>query len=101
MCVLCLFMWALTISGEINSLFHFARAVIALPRAATTRLHLADDTAHFECVSGGRCLCVVIVQLCRLVLASLLLVSGALWLSYETDVGNLLLNAVALEFVLK
>jgi len=99
MCILCLFMWTLTVSGEINSMLRFSRAVIALPRGNTV-LERTEESARFLSISNRRCYFVVFIQMIRLALSSVLLVCGALWLSYETDMSNLLLNAVALEFVL-
>jgi hypothetical protein len=98
MCCMCLLMWTLTVLREINDILQFSRAVIAIPRGHT-QLILSDDTAHFASISLRRCFFVVIIQILRLVLALLLLTCGAFWLAYETDIPNLLLNAVALEFV--
>ena len=98
MCMLCLTMWTLTVSCEINGILSLSRAVWHLPRGVT-RVEISGDSAHF-CAITLRCCCFVLaVQLLRLILAGTLLVCGALWLAYETDIPNLLLNAVALEFV--
>lgn len=98
MCCLCLLMWTLTVSKEINDIFRFARAVVAIPRGPT-HLHLSATSAHLGSISLCRCCVILFFQVLRLALAGSLLVCGAFWLSYETDIPNLLLNAVALEFV--
>ena len=99
MCCVCLLMWTLTVSREINDILQFSRAVIAIPRGRTQLSLSDDDAAHFASISLGRCCFVVVIQILRLVLAVVLLICGACWLAFETDIPNLLLNAVALEFV--
>ena len=100
MCALCLLMWFLTVLKECKALIDLVRAVLALPRAAATELKDKGDTAALRAISTPRRIFVLAVQACRLGVSLVLVVSGAQWLSYETDLGNLLLNAVALEFVL-
>ena len=62
-------------------------------------MEISGDSARFCTITLRRCCGVLAMQLLRLILAGTLLVCGALWLAYETDIPNLLLNAVALEFV--
>jgi len=76
MCVLCLFTWGLTISKEVQSLFHFSRAIIALPHGAHTIVDVDADAASFRSVSTSRRVLVLLVQASRLGICTSLLVSG-------------------------
>ena len=67
---------------------------------STTEMLLADDAISFVSISTGRMCFVLVTQTVRLAIACLLLVSGAEWLAYTTSMSDMLLNAVALEFVL-
>jgi len=98
MAVLCTFIWGLTVAVEIKAIIHFSRCVLQLPRHSTD-IELTPDTMRFLSISTGRVCFVLLVQAARMVLAFTLLVSGAQWLAYTTDIPDMLLNAVALEFV--
>merc|ERR1711908_61022 len=59
-----------------------------------------DGELHVEAVSYARGCFFMAVQAIRLVIASTLLVAGQFFLMNTTSIGDMLLNAVALQFVM-
>ena len=101
MCILAVAVWVLTISKEFNAVAKVARALLAIPRGDKTLLTKDDEGIHFELISVPRLGCCLVVMVgLRAAVCSLLCVYGCLFLSLNTiGIGDLLLNTVALEFV--
>jgi len=93
--------WAWTVSMELLKTCSFASALLNLPRGRTTLLH-NDNTDGFLLVEVTRCrlACTLLVQAVRITIALVLLVSGITWLSRTIAINDLIVNTVALDFVL-
>jgi hypothetical protein len=101
MCVLAVFVWTLTISKELNSVWAWVVAVWSIPRAEATAVSVDEGgVIRVEALSLSRVVCIFVVQLARLAIGVLLLWYGCLFLVYTVSVPDLLLNTVALEFVI-
>ena len=68
------------------------------PRRSLTRRDLRS--VGVDCLSYARLGCILAIQIVRLGVGGLLLVYGIFFLVYTVNVADLMLNAVALEFVL-
>jgi len=101
MCVLAIICWCLTVSREINRCVDFTHAVCGIPRANCTQVTTDDDGAvRVAAITPARFACILVAQACRIAIAVALLIFGIEYLIDTTDLGDLLLNAVALEFVI-
>jgi len=99
MCSLTLFLWVITVMKELVSALSFLRALYHIPRGE----HFFNDDNKMTSISGIsdiRRVCILLVQLCRLFVVITLGFVGITWLGNTVSVTDLVLNAVALEFVL-
>lgn len=99
LCSMALMIWACHISTELQSVGGFAVAIYRLPRGRT---HVTQhkDTRCIESISRSRLVLLTFVIAARLCIAVMLGVSGGMWLCQTRDVTNIMLNAVALLFIL-
>jgi len=100
MCILSLMIWYLAIAKELGSIFNVVRAVVFLP-TTTTQLDTEDEgTIRFKTMSMTHKLLILAFNFARFSIAIILLVTGSLYLAYTSSMEDLLLNAVALEFIM-
>eukprot|EP01047_Picozoa_sp_COSAG01_P010861 COSAG01_NODE_469_length_16584_cov_10.725265_7_plen_423_part_00 len=100
MCILCLFVFIVTVSKEFNELLDMCGALLSLPRGPVTRLTLEGGELCVEQLSRRRAACCACVLMLRAAICILLLGYGTLFLALHTvAIGDLLLNALALEFI--
>ena len=93
----------MSIVNDISHTFSLLRATYELWRQGHEETVLVlDDVGEVSItsVSSMRFLGVSLVMLSRLMVAGGLLYAGSLWLAYTVSLQDLMLNAVALEFVL-
>eukprot|EP00439_Symbiodinium_sp_Y106_P000894 s2203_g1.t1 len=111
--------WACHISAELQNVGSFGRSILRLPRGRTVVSSIREDCEGsagkvrltldilmtdervFESISRERLIALSFVVLARLAIAIMLGTSGGLWLALTRDVTNIMLNAVALLFVLE
>ena len=99
---LALVIWTLSVVRELLSVCTMSRAVCAIPRGSRTRCSLAGDggdTLTYQAISSSRLCALFITYAGRVALVVFLLIYGSLFLVYTIPLGDLLLNAVALEIV--
>ena len=102
MCLLSLFAFLLVVACEVNATVRIGAAVLALPRGRATVLSM-DDAAgklSIERLSHARLGAFLLVTLLRLGVCVVLALWGCEFLVHTISIEDLLLNAVALEFVL-
>eukprot|EP00927_Polykrikos_kofoidii_P059115 TRINITY_DN5414_c0_g1_i6.p1 TRINITY_DN5414_c0_g1~~TRINITY_DN5414_c0_g1_i6.p1 ORF type:complete len:806 (+),score=91.41 TRINITY_DN5414_c0_g1_i6:33-2450(+) len=99
---LCLLVWYLTCAGEIQKCFDMFNALCTIPSAGTrSRILLTTDNALvIEAISWQRRIGLVLLNCHRTLVAAWLTVSGTIWLCSTTNLVDLILNAVALGFVI-
>ena len=101
MCCIALVVWCLTIVKELNTTINVLRAIRALPRGARSQFHVDGEGGfHIECLSYKRAFFSAAVQLLRMGIAFALAWCGCLFLVYTVSVSDLLLNTLALEFII-
>ena len=98
---LALIIWACYIAAELQEDGRFAWSIYQLPRGNTVITTLSQEDRVFESVSCLRRTMVCWTVVARLVIAVMLGVTGGLWLAYTRDVTDIMLNAVALLFILE
>mmetsp|Transcript_26980 Transcript_26980/g.35006 ORF Transcript_26980/g.35006 Transcript_26980/m.35006 type:complete len:798 (+) Transcript_26980:29-2422(+) len=98
MCILTVTMWLLTVLKEISSIISFWRAFCLLPRSNKTVLSIEGNS--FDEISQTRFILVLFTTICRVAVVTSLGYAGTAWLANTVSVTDLILNAVALEFVL-
>ena len=96
------FMWCCTIARELQDAWFFVLSIFSVPwsRRPTHMVRNADGKVRVQRLSYTRVVLLILTTMVRLVIALMLLIYGTLFLAYEVDLGDLLLNAVALEFVI-
>eukprot|EP00441_Pelagodinium_beii_P047452 CAMPEP_0197624878 /NCGR_PEP_ID=MMETSP1338-20131121/4388_1 /TAXON_ID=43686 ORGANISM="Pelagodinium beii, Strain RCC1491" /NCGR_SAMPLE_ID=MMETSP1338 /ASSEMBLY_ACC=CAM_ASM_000754 /LENGTH=683 /DNA_ID=CAMNT_0043195129 /DNA_START=39 /DNA_END=2090 /DNA_ORIENTATION=- len=99
---LALLLWVLAIWKEYHAVTEYARAIYTLPAKTDSHSAMLEDGAiTVVSISGmSRTLLMLFVCLPRLVIASLLLLVGGRYISETPGLSDLVLNAIALEFVL-
>ena len=101
MCMLALLAFLLVISREVNATVRISAAVLALPRGGATTFTLAESGGRsLERLSYPRLIAFLLVMASRLGVCVMLAVFGCEFLVHTVSIADLLLNAVALEFVL-
>jgi hypothetical protein len=102
MCSLALIVWVLTVFKELQQTFAMARAVFAIPRSkGATSMSLDEEGGLcFDSLHPLRLYFFGAVVVTRFTLVLFLLYYGSLFLAVTVELGDLLLNAVALEFVI-
>mmetsp|Transcript_26913 Transcript_26913/g.31738 ORF Transcript_26913/g.31738 Transcript_26913/m.31738 type:complete len:850 (+) Transcript_26913:181-2730(+) len=100
MCALTVTIWLLTVVKELTSLSNFWRVILYIPYDKEKGTQVSNEGNSFVSISKQRRWCVLCIQLCRLAVVSSLGYAGTAWLVNTVSVTDLILNAVALEFVL-
>jgi len=100
LCSMALMIWACHISTELQQVGSFASAIYRLPRG-TTHVSLKKGTRCIESISCRRLILLSGVVAARSSIAVMLGISGGMWLCQTRDVTNIMLNAVALLFILE
>jgi hypothetical protein len=101
MCLLGVCAWSLTVDKEFHAVKDQFDALTAIPRGST---HITLDVEANRLVLAGisckRISWICFMALFRFAVALALLLAGAMFLAVTTSIEDILLNAVALEFVL-
>ena len=97
MCTLALFAWILVVLLELRAVARLCRALAHAPRGPATRVAGAR-VAALSAARLGWCACVVAA---RLVVVAVLAYYGASFVARTVSLSDLLLNAVALEFIIQ
>ena len=106
MATACLFVFLLSMVNELRGTLHLGVAVAALPAGRRTELRSAEDgdndggTISLLRISRARRGIALAALVLRALRDAVLLWFGCRWLVNTVDLGELLLNAVALEFVI-
>ena len=93
--------WACYIAAELQDAGRFAWSIFQLPRGNTVITAVSQEDRVFESVSCLRRIMVFSTVLARLAIAVMLGITGGLWLAYTRDITDIMLNAVALLFILE
>ena len=102
MCILAITIWSLTLAKEVRDTARLMRALLHLPTTYGPSIISIDaEQVDVKMLHPDRVLAVLAVQLLRLVIAGLVYVSGGLFIVRHTiSIEDLILNALALEFIL-
>ncbi|CAJ1448968.1 unnamed protein product, partial [Effrenium voratum] len=94
LCMLCILIWSVFVIRELRTYLHSFLGLLTLRRGGLSVL-----TQGSEIVSYQRLGLLILVHLCRVVMAIWLLYAGILWLASTTSIADLILNCVALEVI--
>jgi len=100
MTVLALASWTLVYLTHLQRGFHLAFAFQKLKRERITTIKTRGGRVMLESLSTARLVIGALVMLVRVGLVTAVFLNGALWMCYEVNIAAILLNAVALGFVL-
>lgn len=105
MCVLAICIWVNACARELHRISRQWRSMLLVPRSKTngTRIVELDTEAtlwRLESVSSSRLAFFMSTLVCRLCICVWLLVNGVQFLVRTVSLADLLMNAIALEFVL-
>ncbi|CAJ1347698.1 unnamed protein product, partial [Effrenium voratum] len=92
LCMLCILIWSVFVIRELRTYLQSFLGLLTLRRGGLSVL-----TQGSEIVSYQRLGLLILVHLCRVVMAIWLLYAGILWLASTTSIADLILNCVALE----
>eukprot|EP00931_Biecheleriopsis_adriatica_P092611 TRINITY_DN6640_c0_g1_i2.p1 TRINITY_DN6640_c0_g1~~TRINITY_DN6640_c0_g1_i2.p1 ORF type:complete len:902 (+),score=126.60 TRINITY_DN6640_c0_g1_i2:106-2811(+) len=102
--VLAQFVWLAECLREINDAVAYSLALLSIKRGQSSIVRESEHTRlsiRFESISSGRIFCCfILVVIPRIVVAAVLYVSGVFFLGVTADLTELVLNAMALAFVL-
>eukprot|EP00929_Paragymnodinium_shiwhaense_P088287 TRINITY_DN4857_c0_g2_i1.p1 TRINITY_DN4857_c0_g2~~TRINITY_DN4857_c0_g2_i1.p1 ORF type:complete len:939 (+),score=123.23 TRINITY_DN4857_c0_g2_i1:407-2818(+) len=98
MTLVSVFCWLIFVADELRNIIAFALGIRAL-RTASTAMTVNESAFRIDAMSMKRKLLMCMVLTCRVIVSALLLVIGSYFLIYTRTVGDLILNAVALEMV--
>lgn len=105
MSLLALLVWTLVVAVEVRRAVDVARAASFLPLDVHTVIAATsgklEDGVELKSISHRRLLTFVLLTLARFLIAIGLLVVGSFWLANDPDSGDLLLNSIALQFILR
>jgi hypothetical protein len=103
MCAAALAIWLFTVATELRSILAFTKAVSSVPRGPQGSVIRSSGggSYHLVYVWRWRLVFVGITLLGRVFIVGCLLVTGVLFLAHTISLSDLLLNAMALEIVLK
>jgi len=99
LCALAAVLWFFCVQAEIQACISFANAVITV-RAGRTRLVRSGDKFALVSMSMYHRGFLLLVTFMRLVIAIVLLIVGVGWLGNTTSIQDMVLNAMALCFVM-
>lgn len=94
--VLCILLWDLCIFKEYRSIWHAVQGLFHVPKGEKTTF----GEGVLQSMSQARVALLSAVCLVRVVVATMLMINGSIWLSRTTSISELMLNAVALEAVI-
>ena len=100
MCVLALTTWILTVCKDFHLLIDMFIALACVPRGRTLVGLATDKRLKLHSISVCRLLHVCCLGVVRGLIAALLLIAGVRYLISTLSLEDILLNAVALEFIL-
>lgn len=101
--ILCIFitaMFMLHVCVELRKLCDFVRAISALPRGSTTVIRAQLKRFSLESITTARLVVVAPLVLLQFLIASILLVTGTLWLVSTKSSEDLILNGLALTYIM-
>mmetsp|Transcript_67246 Transcript_67246/g.161168 ORF Transcript_67246/g.161168 Transcript_67246/m.161168 type:complete len:737 (-) Transcript_67246:105-2315(-) len=102
MCGLAIVAWLLVVFREYHGLMDRLRLLYFLPKSGTIiRLGLSARDLSLTAVSRARGSWMLSLLFLRFVIAASLMGAGAKFMSYTLSLPELIMNAIALEFVLK
>ena len=95
--------WIFNITAELQSIWSFTWSVWRLPRRQTLVLTESahEKTRVLQSISCGRLFLLTVMLMVRTGIAVSLGWAGACWLAVTPDIKDILLNAVALLFILE
>eukprot|EP00927_Polykrikos_kofoidii_P067499 TRINITY_DN6298_c0_g1_i5.p1 TRINITY_DN6298_c0_g1~~TRINITY_DN6298_c0_g1_i5.p1 ORF type:complete len:721 (+),score=85.29 TRINITY_DN6298_c0_g1_i5:190-2352(+) len=96
--IVCIFFHCMTMLGELRDISQLAFAVLALPRAHRTEF--SEDRAILA-ISISNLAYILTAVFLRVIIALALLLVGTEWLAGTSAITDLILNTVALSFVLE
>ena len=101
MCGMSLIAWFMTVEDEVNSTIDSYKLTTSIPFGDRTIIN-KNNWGGYNLVqlSYGRLGIRICVSAARMIIAFCMLIQGANYLSFTIAMGDLLLNAVALEFVI-
>ena len=100
MCVLAIVCWSMSVFKELNAALSFIISVLQLPRGTATVMEITAEECKIASISKTRLGSLLVIQLVRMMVAGIMMWAGYLFIVNTLPIGDLLLNAVALEFVL-
>mmetsp|Transcript_43967 Transcript_43967/g.104054 ORF Transcript_43967/g.104054 Transcript_43967/m.104054 type:complete len:748 (+) Transcript_43967:47-2290(+) len=102
MCTLAVSTWCITVTLEFARVFNVVWLLRVLPTASESHLNVDAESGEWELASlaPGRRIGYAFWTATRLGLAVWLLISGIFYLVHTISIGDLVLNALALEFML-
>jgi len=101
LCAAMLVVWTLTVIREVSTVMRFIRAVLGLPSGEETTLQLHLRRVHVITMGHASWRAVMLSSVLQLFICASLLVAGAAWLSATEAQEDLLLNSVALSYVME
>jgi len=102
--ILCCFMlivWTLTIVREVNMVSQLMKAILMSQRERRTTMEIHMYRIYLVSVGVVKCRLIVATCIVQFAICGLLLFAGAAWLSATETPEELLLNSVALAYVLE
>jgi len=103
-CGTVLLLWIFHVQQELRNSMSFIQGLLGIPRGLT---HIvvahrkdAQQTLLFECISRSRLIALLVFTMLRIGLALWVMVSGSVWLAHTKNIEDLVLNAMALMFIL-
>lgn len=101
MCLLAIIMWTSTCTKELQLIWSQIRGLLVLPVVSSVRMvELEDGTWRLQGICRNRRRMFGLLVATRAVFCLVLIVVGQMFLVATVDLEDLLLNAVALEFVM-
>eukprot|EP00929_Paragymnodinium_shiwhaense_P068067 TRINITY_DN3420_c0_g1_i1.p1 TRINITY_DN3420_c0_g1~~TRINITY_DN3420_c0_g1_i1.p1 ORF type:complete len:832 (+),score=125.81 TRINITY_DN3420_c0_g1_i1:125-2620(+) len=98
MTMVSVFCWLIFVSDELRNVLAFAQAIYVMP-PGTTAMTVSVIAFRMDVISLRRKVMMYMTLMVRVVVAGLLAGIGSYFLIYTRTVGDLILNAVALEMV--
>lgn len=101
LCALCLILWVLVILKEVTAIKHFVTMLLLKTKPGCSKVVVHGNNYKFEAISRRRCAAILALNvLPRAGIVVLLFISGLLFLGHTDNLGDLLLNSLALTFIL-
>jgi len=100
-CILAVVCWHVTIGREVQRIYQSCRAIMQAPRDFETVFYATDGWHEVHSVSRRKVAFVLCLTTVRLGILLVLLYVGMQFLVYALSLSDLVLGAVALEFILR